>query len=93
MGGRTHKRTYRGEALHGVTDVQHGGRAGVRTRRGAGVPRGEAWVWVAWGPGAGVRPPSRVDPGREAPWLQGQERRMLGNMWAGCGHPCFPHLP
>lgn len=47
--------------LHGVTDEQHGGRTGLCTRRGAGVPRDEAWAWVAGGLGAGVQPPGRVD--------------------------------
>lgn len=47
-------RPYRGEVPHGVTDVQHGGRAGACTRRGAGVPRGEAWVCAAGGRGGGA---------------------------------------
>lgn len=79
--------------LHGVTDVQHGGRTGVCTRRGAGVLRGEAWGWAAGEPGAGVRPPGRADPGREAPWLGGQKHRTLQNMWAGRGHFGPLHLP
>ena len=53
--------TYRGEVLHGVTDEQHGGRAGLCTRRGAGVLWGEAWAWVAGGLGAGVQLQGRVD--------------------------------
>lgn len=47
--------------LHGVTDEEHGGRAGLCTRRGAGVPWDEAWVWVARGPGAGLQLPGTVD--------------------------------
>lgn len=52
MGSRPTRHTYRGKVLHGVTDVEHGGRAGARTRREAGVRRVEAWVWVARGCGA-----------------------------------------
>lgn len=52
MGSRPTRHTYRGKVLHGVTDVEHGGRAGARTRREAGVRRVEAWVWVAGGCGA-----------------------------------------
>lgn len=60
---RSEGRTYRGKVLHGVTDVQHGGRVGVCTRRGAGALWNEAWVWVARAQGAEWRPVGGVGPG------------------------------
>lgn len=52
------RHTYRDQLLlQRVTDVQHGGRRGGRTRRGAGVWLDEAWVWAAGGPGAEWQPP------------------------------------
>ena len=88
MGPEQTRRTYRGEGLHGVTDVQHGTRAGACTRRGAGVRRGEAWVWVAGGRGLQCWPRGGVQPGGETPWLAGWEPRMLRDMWAIYWH--FP---
>ena len=69
MGPEQTRRTYRGERLHGVTDVQHGARAGACTRRGAAVWRGEAWVWVAGGRGLQCWPRGGVQPAGETPWL------------------------
>lgn len=88
MGPEQTRRTYRGERLHGVTDVQHGARAGACTRRGAAVWRGEAWVWVAGGRGLQCWPRGGVQPAGETPWLAGREPRMLRDMWAICWH--FP---
>lgn len=80
--------TYRGEVPHGVTDVQHGQRSRNCTRWGAGVPRGEAWVWVAR-EGRG----RTAAAGQGGPWLGRQEPGMLRNMWAVCWHVGCSHLP